>query len=285
MTTLPVVGLLHPGEMGASVGAAAVDTGHRVLWASSARSEATKRRAMRAGLEDAQTLEAVARTAAIVVSVCPPHAAEAVARSTVAAGFRGLFVDANAISPSTARAIGAVVAEAGASFVDGGIIGPAAWREGTTRLYLSGARAGEVARVFAGSLLDARVVPGGAGTASALKMAYAAYTKGTSALIANILALAEREGVAAPLRAEWAISQPDLLRAAASRVLGAAPKAWRWVAEMEEIAATFEAAGLPGDFHRGAARVFDRMAAFKDQELPAVEAILEALLAGQGARA
>lgn len=283
--TRPTIGLLHPGQMGASVGAAAISTGHRVVWASEGRSEATRARAAAAGLEDAATLAAFIRESDVVLSVCPPHAADDLAREVVAGGFRGLFVDANAVSPATARAIETIVTAQGAAFVDGGIIGPPAWRAGTTRLYVSGARAGEVAAIFAGSPLDARVVDGGAGSASALKMAYAAYTKGTSALVANILALAEREGVSGALRDEWAISQPDLARSADARLGGAAPKAWRWVAEMEEIAATFEAAGLPGGVHRAAAEVYRRLAGFKDAEAPAVDAVIEALLAARGARA
>lgn len=279
-----VVGLLHPGAMGASVAAAVAGAGCRVLWASAGRSEATHDRARRVGLEDAGALDVMVRASGVILSVCPPHAAMDVARAVVDAGFRGLFVDANAVSPATARAIAANMTVAGVAFVDGGIIGPPAWNPGTTRLYLSGARADEVAALFEASPLDARVVPGGPGAASALKMAYAAYTKGTAALIADILALAEHEGVAGELRAEWAVSQPGLARSADARAAAAAPKAWRWVAEMEEIAATFEAAGLPGDFHAGAAEVFRRLACFKDAAAPPpVATIIEALLAAREA--
>src|SRR6185295_5044450 len=160
------IGLLHPGEMGAAVGAVLRGHGHRVLWASAWRSGDTRSRAEAAGLEDTGSLEELVRRSEIILSVCPPHAALEVAGSV--SGFRGLFVDANAIAPATAREVEGVVVAGGADCVDGGIVGPAAE---------------SVAALFAGSLLDARVVSGDVGTASALKMAYAAWTKGTAALL------------------------------------------------------------------------------------------------------
>jgi 3-hydroxyisobutyrate dehydrogenase-like beta-hydroxyacid dehydrogenase len=238
------VGLLHPGEMGAAVGAVLRGQGHRVVWASEGRSEETRERAAAAGLEDVGSVSKVA-DAEVVFSICPPHAALDVARS---ARFGGIYVDANAVSPATAAQVEDAVDE----FVDGGIVGSPPREPGTTRLYLSGDQAEEVAALFTGSALDARVVS----NASAVKMAYAAWTKGTAAMLLAIRELARREGVEEPLLAEWDLSLPELRDRHARALRSAEAKGWRWVGEMEEIAATFEADDLPGGFHRAAAEVY-----------------------------
>jgi 3-hydroxyisobutyrate dehydrogenase-like beta-hydroxyacid dehydrogenase len=251
-----VIAVLHPGDMGAIAGRCLVDAGYRVLWASQGRGEETRARAKAAGLEDAGTVADAARQADVVVSICPPHAALDVARSV--RGFTGLYVDANAISPRTAAEVAAIVTSAGATYADGGIIGPPPAKPGTTRLYLSGAGAGAVAELFARTPLDARVVAAGPYAASAMKMAYAAWSKGSIAMLLATRALAEANGITEPLLEEWALSQPGL----ADRVTGSARstsvKGWRWVAEMEEIGATMAAAGLPEGFYDAAAEVFRR---------------------------
>jgi 3-hydroxyisobutyrate dehydrogenase-like beta-hydroxyacid dehydrogenase len=195
-------------------------------------------------------------------------------------GFQGIYVDANAISRATAEQIGEIVAQGGADFVDGGIIGPPVKQAGTTRLYLSGARAREVTELFSASMLDARAIGDESGAASALKIAYAAWTKCSDGLILAIRALATHEGVDEALLAEWSLSQPDLARRSLRAAAVAAPKAWRYVGEMREIAATFERAGLPTGFHHAAADLFERLAPFKDctNEPPTVAAVTEAVL-------
>jgi 3-hydroxyisobutyrate dehydrogenase-like beta-hydroxyacid dehydrogenase len=240
------VGILHPGAMGAAVGAALMDAGHEIVWASAGRSEATAERA--AALRDVGTVDALLAASDVVLSVCPPAAAVDVARQ--AAGFDGLYVDANAIAPATAAEIAALV---GDGFVDGGIIGPPPHKPGTTRLYLSGARAEEVAEVFDGGRVSARVVS----NASALKMVYAAWTKGSAALLLAIEQTATANGVDEDLRAEWALSQPALADRLDAAHTSARGKGWRWAAEMREIAATFAAAGQPNGFHEAAAQVYD----------------------------
>src|SRR5215510_8155771 len=170
------VGILHPGEMGASIGAAARAAGHSVYWASQGRSAATAARAARAGLSDAESLEALARGCAVIFSVCPPEAAEALAERVLAAGFSGLYVDLNAIAPQRAARMARSMRAAGAELVDGGIIGGPAWQPGTVA-YLSGPAAGRAAAYFEGSLLEPVVLGAEIGAASALKMCYAAYTK------------------------------------------------------------------------------------------------------------
>jgi 3-hydroxyisobutyrate dehydrogenase-like beta-hydroxyacid dehydrogenase len=257
------IGVLHPGSMGAAVGGSAVAAGRRVVWTSEDRSDATVERAREFGLEDVSWLNGVVNQSDIILSICPPHAALQVAQDVRDLGFQGIYVDANAISPETTRQVGAIVEQVGASFVDGGIVGGPPVQPGTTRLYLSGEEAPRVARLLDGGPLDVIVLDAPAGAASALKMCYAAWTKGTSALLTDILALASHEQVLEALQQEWAGSQPGMDRRAAA-LSGAAAKAWRWVAEMEEIAATFEKAGLPGDFHHGAAEVYRRLEQFKD---------------------
>jgi 3-hydroxyisobutyrate dehydrogenase-like beta-hydroxyacid dehydrogenase len=266
------VGLLHPGEMGAAVGRALRDNGVEVLWASEGRSPATAERAAAAGLDDVGDVEALLRRADVVVSVCPPHAALDVAAT--AAQFPGIYVDANAVSPDTARTIASSVPR----FVDGGIVGPPPREPRTTRLYLSGAEAGAVVELFSGGALDARVLSADAGAASALKMAYAAWTKGSAALLLASLAAADANGVGDALLAEWRISIPEAESRLGSASRSALAKGWRWVGEMEEIAHTFAAADLPSGFHEAAAEIYRRT----PHEAPGSEAeerVLAALLA------
>lgn len=280
------IALLHPGNMGATIGVAAAAGGARVLWASEHRSAATRERAERAGLIDAKEMSRAVAAADVVLSVCPPHGALELARCVASFGFCGLYVDANAVSRATAEEIGRIVTNAGAAFVDGGIIGSPVERVGTTRLYLSGAGAADVASLFAGSMLDARAIGGNPGSASALKMAYAAWTKCRDGLLLAIRAMAVIEGVDEALLEEWSISQPDLERRSARAAAIAAPKAWRYVGEMKEIASTFEAAGLPTGFHQGAADLYERLSPFKDctDPPPEVKAVLDALRASAAQR-
>jgi 3-hydroxyisobutyrate dehydrogenase-like beta-hydroxyacid dehydrogenase len=245
-----VVGLLHPGEMGSALGAALRASGHDVLWASDGRSDATVQRAR--DFVDVGNARELAQRAAVILSVCPPHAADDVARSV--AGYEGVYVDANAVSAGTARAL----AGEKTRFVDGGIIGPPPREAGTTRLYLSGGHAAQVAALFDGSLVDARVISPDVGDASALKMTYAAWSKGSAALLLAIRSVARAEGVEDALLAEWALSIPGLEQRSDRAAASAEQKGWRWIAEMEEIAATFAAAGQPEGFHRAAAEVYRR---------------------------
>ncbi len=173
------------------------------------------------------------------------------------AGCRGIYVDANAVSAQTTRTIGGLVAR----FVDGGIVGPPPREPGTTRLYLAGAEAPKVADLFAGTTLDARVVSEVPGAASALKLAYASWTKGSTALLLAAQALAQAEGVEEALLEEWSLSLPELLERSPGAARSALGKGWRWVGELDEIAASYTAAGLPDGFHRAAAEIFRRASA------------------------
>ena len=272
------IGILHPGEMGISVAASAQNSGCDIYWASEGRSGLTRERAAKLRLRDAETLGRLCGQCRIVISVCPPHAAESLAADVVSAGFRGVYVDANAIAPQRTIKIGKMMSETGITFVDGGIIGPPAWKPGTTCMYLSGSHASEVANCFKAGPLDTKVIGTNIGKASAIKMCYAANTKGTVALLAAILATAETLGVREELFERWRHEDPAFPAQTQKRIQGAAPKAWRWVGEMEEISKTFSEAGLPGGFHSSAANIYQRLARFKDSNAPATpEEILRAL--------
>jgi 3-hydroxyisobutyrate dehydrogenase-like beta-hydroxyacid dehydrogenase len=238
------VGLLHPGAMGAAIGGRLTRAGREVLWASAGRSEATAARAREAGLRDAATVAELVARSELVLSICPPHGALDVARAV--GDFGGLYVDANAVSPGTAAEIAPIVGR----YVDGGIIGPPS----DPRLYLSGAEADAVAETLDG--VTTPVIGDDPVSASALKMAYAGWTKGSAALLLSVRAAARAYGVEDALIAEWEQSLPALPDRSVQAARSADEKGWRWVAEMEEIAATMAAAGLPEGFHEAAAEVF-----------------------------
>jgi 3-hydroxyisobutyrate dehydrogenase-like beta-hydroxyacid dehydrogenase len=273
------IGILHPGAMGISVAAAAQHGGCQVSWVSAGRSPATRERAAAHGLRDAGTLAALCAECQIIVSVCPPHAAQSVAREVLASGFTGLYADVNAISPQRSQEISRMLEQAGIGVVDGGIIGGPAWTPGRTWLYLSGPRAGEVAACFAAGPLAAQVLGAQIGSASALKMCYAAYTKGTTALLCAILETAEGQDVREALEQQWDRDEQGFAANVAQRVRRVTATAWRFAGEMDEIADTFRETGLPGEFHAAAAIVYRRLAHFKDAPaLPALDEVLGALL-------
>ena len=250
------IAVLSPGEMGSAVGQALTAVGHEVGWLPAGRSRATAERAERAGLAAWASLDGCE----LVVSICPPAAALETARSVAGvAGFAGTYLDANAISPTTAEQVAAVVTAGGAAYVDGGIIGPPPVTGGTTRLYLSGAVARSVAEAFDGSLVSAVVVPdSGPYAASAVKMTYAAWTKISAALLLSAHETAVSLGVDEVLLAEWAASQPQLADRLAAAGDSATRKGWRWEDEMRQIAETFAMVGQPEGFGAAGAEVFSR---------------------------
>jgi 3-hydroxyisobutyrate dehydrogenase-like beta-hydroxyacid dehydrogenase len=273
------IGLLHPGAMGVSIGTAAQTSGNTVYWTSEGRSPQTKERAEQAQLQDAGTLAQLCELCSVIVSVCPPVSAEDVADEVIAAGFQGMYIDANAIAPQRAIRIGEKLTQAGITFVDGGIIGGPAWKPKSTWLHLSGEHAAQAASYFSGSLLETSIVSASVGDASALKMCYAAYTKGTTALLAAILGTAESLNVRSALEQQWSQDDATFTDATHNRVRTVTAKAWRFAGEMEEIAATFREAGFHDGFHMGANDIYLRLANFKDAaESPSLEAVLQNLL-------
>jgi 3-hydroxyisobutyrate dehydrogenase-like beta-hydroxyacid dehydrogenase len=278
-----IIAMLHPGEMGAAVGACLVSAGNRVLWASSGRSAATRARAKAAGLEDVTTLARAVDEAEFVFSVCPPHGALDLAAEVAELGFDGLYIDGNAVSPETVREVGARVEAAHARIVDGGIIGPAPLTAGTTWFYLSGPKAKDVAALFKGTFVTAVALEGPVGAASAIKVCNAAWNKGSIALITAVRALAQHEGVDDALMTHWKTALPDVAKRS-EVITTQARKAWRWIGEMDEIAGSFESAGLPGGFHLASAEIYSRLEAFKDAaKPPAMKEILNAVAEGDPA--
>jgi 3-hydroxyisobutyrate dehydrogenase-like beta-hydroxyacid dehydrogenase len=248
--------------MGAALGSALKATAGTVIWAAAGRSHATAKRAELADLVAVPDLTELARRAHLIVSICPPHTARAVAEE-VAAALAGcpeppLFVDANAVAPATVQGIGELLGAP--RVVDGAIIGPPAWEPGRTVLWLSGAAAPAVAALFTGSPFAARVLGPDLGAASALKACYALQTKALPTVWAALADAADAYGVRDALRDQLARDGVDLaahLEALRSR---AGAKAWRWAGEMDEAAAALAAVGVPDGFSRAAAEVYRRMA-------------------------
>ena len=273
------IGIINPGAMGISVAATMQNSGFEVLWASAGRSAQSKARAAQHHLSDAGTTAELFRHCTVLVSVCPPHAAEDVADQAIAAGFRGLFLDANAIAPGRAVRMGSKLEAAGIPFVDGSIIGGPAWQAGKTWLYLSGAEAQTAVPYFTAGPLETELLGSEIGQASSLKACFAAYTKGRTALLSLILAGADALGVRPSLERQWERYWPGFAGETQQSVRGVTAKAWRFEGEMHEIASTFESVGLPGGFHEAAAEIYARMARFKDApDLPELDELLTAVL-------
>ena len=203
------VGIINPGAMGISIAASARAAGHDVYWSLAGRSAATRQRAEEQDLIALTSVNELCGNCDVILCVCPPHAAQSVAEAVIDAGFRGLYCDGNAIAPQKAHAIGARLATADISFVDGSIIGPPAWKAGTTRFYLSGSSAEQIAELFNNTVTEAIVIGDEIGKASALKMAFAALTKGSTALLSAIYGTADKLGVRADLEREWAMRDSD----------------------------------------------------------------------------
>ena len=247
---------------------------HEVNFCAAGRSELSIRRAGDAGASDGGDLTTACANVDVVLSICPPAAALDIATAVASTGFAGLYIDANAIAPATMHQVDAVLTNA--NVVDAGVVGPPAWTHGTTRMFVSGPDAAEVVALFGGSPVDSVVVEGGLGAASALKMAYSAWSKGSSALLLGVGAYAARAGVIEPLMDEWARSQPGVVERLAASAQSTAPKAWRFVAEMHEIAASFGEVGLTGNLHEGAAAIYELLAECKDST-PSFDEVMELL--------
>lgn len=260
----PTVALMSPGDMGHAVGALLRRNGVRVITSLQGRSQRTRDLAVKAGIELMADDLTMVETADLLLSIVVPAEVEALtARLALAieqAGGALIYVDCNAISPETSRRLGALVERAGARFVDAGIIGPPPREDSqTTRFYASG-KAAEQFACLNDFGLDVRVIGEQVGDASAVKMCYAALTKGTTALMAGLSIMAERLGVSAPLRDEFALSQAAAFDRMRQQVPAMVPKAHRWVGEMEEIAKTFETAGLTPKLFEGTAAIYTNVA-------------------------
>ena len=271
--TVQTIGLVGVGAMGAGIGGSLVSAGSHVVSVLADRSTASRARAVAQGIEEVDDLGAVMARSRILLSIVPPGVASAVAdgaaRVATDVGAEGrVFVDCNAISPGRSRQIAGAVRAAGMSYVDGGLIGAPPSPGRPTALYLSGEGGDVVADALRTPEIRAEWLgPEPAAAASALKMSYAAWTKGLNALVLSIRALARAEGVDEALVAEWQRSQPAAL-AAVDRAPATAAKAWRWVAEMREIATSLDEAGLPDGAFLSAAEVYRRLERYKDIDAP-----------------
>jgi len=273
------IGFLHPGAMGISLAASALNSGHVAYWVSQGRSPDTYQRAKKYNLLETGTVEELCQVCSVIISVCPPHAAAEVAGQVLACSFKGIYADVNAISPQRAEQIGRRMTGADMDFVDGGLIGGPARKPGSTFLYLSGRAAGQVAACFAGGPLETEIIGDEIGKASALKMCYAANTKETTALLCAVVAAAEQMGVRNELEKQWSLDDPDFTVQTLDRIRRVTTKAWRFSGEMDVSASTFYAAGLPDGFHLAASEIYQRITKFKGADpLPKVGDVLDALL-------
>jgi len=267
-----VVAIVAPGEMGSAVGARLAERGIKITTSLAGRSGASAARAELARMVPVADDDALIAEADYFLSICPPGDAIALAQRLVPALTRArkkpIYVDCNAVSPKTAVAIGAVLEPTGCRYVDGGIIGPPPLPNGTgTRIYVSGAAANEVAK-----LSDFGVVfpplDGPIGAASALKMSYGGITKGFTAIAVAMVLGATRSGSAAALHKELEMSQPHLLAWLTRQVPRMYPKAYRWVAEMEEIGHFLKDGTPSGDMFEAIARLYGDIAATARQPSP-----------------
>lgn len=283
------IGILGTGDMGSAVGAVLRQAGYRVVTALDGRSPASRELASRAGLEDLGSLEDVLANCDLFLSILPPAAALGVARQA-ATILRGqgrelVYAECNAVAPATLRQIAALFNGTPVRFVDVGIVGPAPKPEASnpTRFYIAG--------VDRRALLDLAVpeiiaidMGEAIGRASAIKMCYAAMNKGVDALYASILLASCQLGVNEELLREFQASQPEAAGRMARRIPFMAATAERFTGEMAEIAATFDAVGVSGDFHRGAQWLYallshSTLASETRATLPAERTLNEALAA------
>lgn len=272
----PTVTVLHPGEMGAAMARVVGQQAAQVRWCSAGRGRATAARA--AGLTAFTTLAEALDGAEVVLSICPPAAAEAVAIAVAEAGFAGLYADANAISPQRAATIAERLRKAGARPIDGAIVGPPPSDGRRNRLYLSGAAedVAAIAALFPNGPVGTVDLGPQIGAASAMKMAYAGYNKATWALAAVAHALAAKYGVTEQVLAEAARTKSSTL-AELDDLPGIVDRAWRWAPEMLEVADTLRDAGLPDDFARAAATVLEHWSGDKENPTIGAEDFFERL--------
>jgi putative dehydrogenase len=260
------VAIVAPGEMGAAVAARLGERGVKVITSLAGRSAASAARAERARMAPAADDDALIDGADFFLSICPPGEAVALAQRFAPALTRArkkpVYVDCNAVSPATALEIGAVLEPTGCPYVDGGIIGPPPLANATgtgTRIYVSGAAANEVGRLSEFGV-PFPVLDGPVGAASALKMSYAGITKGFTAIAVAMVLGATGAGSAEALYKELEISQPQFLAWLTRQVPRMYPKAYRWVAEMEEIGHFLGDGAAGGDMFASIARVYQDIA-------------------------
>lgn len=253
------VAILSPGDMGHAVGQALGEHGLEVITCLQGRSERTRQLARKASIRDMPSLEQLVLEADLIMSILVPaeavNAATRVADALRATGASPCYADCNATSPQTAARLNEIITTAGGRFIDASIIGGPPGRGVPPRFYTSGPHAHAMDELD-GKGIAIRYAGEAVGRASGVKMCYAALTKGTAALQVALLAAAEALGLSEELRAEFQYSQAEAYRRMEAQLPGLPANAHRWTGEMEEIAATFDGAGVTPYFHKGAAEVF-----------------------------
>ncbi|MER5781296.1 DUF1932 domain-containing protein [Streptomyces mobaraensis] len=270
----PIVGILHPGSMGAAVAACAVTNAAKVLWCETGRSAVSAGRATQFSLTPVATLSELLDRSDIVISLCPPAAAEDLAHDVAGHRFTGVYVEANAINPERIQRITALL-EPGATVVDGGVVGSPPVGGKIPTLYLSGppSATARIEALFAGTAVRTAVLGTEVGKASALKLAYASFQKTSRVLVALAVGMAREHDVDQEL-IEVASRRTDSYLSEPQYVAKAAARAWRWGPELEEAADALAAAGLPPEMLRAAAATLARWHDVKDDgELTLTDAL------------
>jgi L-threonate 2-dehydrogenase len=278
----PVVAVIAPGAMGAAVGQRLVDNGLKVLTSLKGRSADTQARAKAAGMTGASDEEIAASD--FILSILPPGDALSLAQrfapALAASNAKPVYVDCNAINPKTVERVAAAIAPTGCPFGDCGIIGsPPKPGDAGPRLYASGVGAQRFATLRDYGL-DIRVLGGGMSAASALKMSYAGITKGTQALAAAMILTAMRAGTADDLFAELQSSQKEMLASFKRSLSIMPPKAYRWIAEMHEIAGFFGEDPAAHELYEGAAHFYEAIAADFESDKTKTAALMAFLAKG-----
>ncbi len=274
------IGILHPGEMGISVAVSAQLAGNEVYWCEDNRSDETRERAEKYGITAMPDMQALCQHCSIIIAVCPPQFAVETAEKVAEEGFEGIYLDANAISPESSLVISGLFSASAIKFVDGGIIGPPAWKKDRTKLYLSGHDAESLANTLHGGNLSVKVIGDQIGQASALKMCHSGHSKAFTALMLSLMSAAEAYGVYEPLLQHWQDERPDVVQEAEEKIERATRKAWRFSPEMQEIANTLDYKGVPTGFHTAAYDIFQRISHFKGSEpgqIP-IQEVLQAII-------
>jgi L-threonate 2-dehydrogenase len=277
---MAVIAIIAQGMMGAGVGKRLAENGAEVRTLLTGRSANSAERARAAGMKAAADEKALLAGADVFLSILPPGEAEALARQLAPAlkalDPKPVYVDCNALSPQTAIRIGEVIAPSGADFVDAGIIGGPPRPNYSPTIYASGPTAGQTA-VLRDWGIDWRVIDGPVGAASALKMSYAGITKGTTAIASAMLLGAARFGCGEALIAELTESQPEMLARMRSNIPRMYDKAYRWVAEMQEISDFLEQSPPSRDIYAAVARLYDDLARAYDEKPPAADNTVKTL--------
>lgn len=258
------IGITSPGDMGQGVAMCIKAMGFNVCMASDGRSARTRSLGEKAGLTDLHSLQNLVKECDMILSVLDPGAALANARDIAAAckatGRKIVFVDCNAVAPQTMSEITAIMNAVGCTVIDAGIIGPPPRNGAKQRFYVSGPNADIMNRINSPQI-QVRIAGEKIGDASAVKMCYAALTKGSIALGTELLVAAEKLGVGKTLEAEFKASQAELYESVLSRSANMPFKAYRWVPEMNEIAKTFEGVGMTPRMFQGASDLYAQVAA------------------------